>query len=110
VTLNKEFFKAFNGPCFNEAIVMNLLGIHIDEYTITEGKPADIYVGMEFTENYQNARTTNIGIGTMYGNKPNQPLKPGTGHSNPVDNAGPGGSVDTHPSDNPGDNGNNNAP
>lgn len=116
VTLSKEYFKAFNGPCFNEAIVLNLLGIHVDKRTSKKPIPADIYVGMENTENYQNARSVNLGVGTMYGNKPQQPTTPetptpGNPGSNPVDNAtNVDGNVNVNPSHNPGDNRNNQNP
>lgn len=52
VTLDKEFFKAFNGPCFNEALVMNLIGLHIEMPTT-----GTIYVGMNYTDNYQSANS-----------------------------------------------------
>lgn len=70
VILNKEIFKAFNGPCVNEAFVLNLLGIHIDKRIVKTPKAADIYVGIEHTDNYQKSHSINIGVGAAYGNKP----------------------------------------
>lgn len=73
ISLSKEFFKALNGPCLNEALVMNLLGIHIDGYeedqfdeeTIEKGKNGNIYVGMESIDTYQTANSFNVGVGTV---------------------------------------------
>lgn len=113
ITLNKEFFKALNGPCVNEALVMNLLGIHIDGYEIpgetekeiTTEKPREgnIYVGMESIDTYQTANSFNVGIGTVIGNdrwpKPGNPNNPGakdvngntTQEGNTGDGSGDGG-------------------
>ncbi len=67
ITLNKTFFKAFNGPCVNEALVMNLLGIHVETYELP--KEGDVLVGALNTENYQRTHSTNIGVGGAYGQR-----------------------------------------
>ena len=90
--------------------------ITTEKEEIIPGKKGEVYVGMEHVDNYQKARSVKVGIGAMYGDKPQQPPKEGTPGSVPVDNGtkdpngNSNGGLDPRPSDNPGDNGNNQNP
>ena len=86
VTLTMEFFKAFNGPCVNEALVLNLLGLHLDKTTSSEETTGDIYIGSENTENYQRIHAVQVGVGTMIGKRQ---FENGPPVSNPGDNPTP---------------------
>lgn len=63
LTLPSEFVKMLFAPCANEGFMISFgqLSMKYSETTTTvEKTPGDIYVGMEYTENYQTANSINV--------------------------------------------------
>lgn len=81
LTLPSEFVKMLFAPCANEGFMISFgqLSMKYSETTTkVEKTPGDVYVGMEYTENYQTANSINIGAGALAGRKPKAPKPPVT--------------------------------
>lgn len=79
ITLPSEFVKMLYAPCANEGFMISFGQLSMKYTEITtkvEKTPGDVYVGMEYTENYQTANSINIGAGVLAGRNPQAPTPP----------------------------------